>query len=94
MHAGSPAVPKLQVLVEVACYSGYKSEERPVRFCLGDQFFAVVAVEDRWYSPGASYFRVVVPGGDHYVLRHDEGQDRWTLEGFRSAKLRTPSPDR
>ena len=91
MPAARPAVPKPQVFVEVECYSGYKSDERPVRFRLGDRFFAVEAVEDRWYSPGAIYFRVVVPGGDHYVLRHDEVQDNWSLEGFRSARLRLPA---
>jgi len=41
-------------------------------------------VEDRWYSPGETYFRVRVEGGDRYVLKHVEAQDVWSLEGFRS----------
>jgi hypothetical protein len=44
-----------------------------------------VAVEDRWYSPGATYFRVLVDDGDRYVLRHDEAQDVWSLAGHRAA---------
>jgi len=44
-----------------------------------------VAIEDRWYSPGATYFRVVVDGGDRYLLRHEEAQDVWTLAGYRAA---------
>jgi len=38
------------------------------------------------YSPDATYFRVVADDGNYYVLRHDEGQDSWTLDGFRAAR--------
>lgn len=44
----------------------------------------VVAVEDRWYSPGETYFRVLTDDGDRYVLRHTEAQDVWTLTAFRA----------
>jgi len=27
-----------------------------------------VAIEDRWYSPGATYFRVLVDDGDRYLF--------------------------
>jgi hypothetical protein len=43
------------------------------------------SIEDRWYSPGATYFRVAVESGDRYILRHDDVEDLWTLQGFRSA---------
>jgi hypothetical protein len=49
----------------------------------------VVSVEDRWYSPGATFFRVVVEDGDRYVLQHEEAQDHWTLVAYRAA----PSKD-
>jgi hypothetical protein len=70
-------------IVKVECYAGYKGEERPVRVQFGERMEEVRSVEDRWYSPGATYFRVVVEGGDRYILRHDDAQDVWTLEGFR-----------
>jgi hypothetical protein len=70
--------------VEVECYAGYKADERPVRLKMGEQSWEIVEVEDRWYSPGATYFRVRVEGGDRYVLRHMEAQDVWSLEGYRS----------
>jgi hypothetical protein len=70
-------------IVKVECYAGYKGEERPVRVLFGERVEEVRSVEDRWYSPGATYFRVVVEGGDRYILRHDDAQDVWTLEGFR-----------
>jgi hypothetical protein len=70
-------------LVEVECYAGYRGDERPVRVKMGEQRLEVVEVEDRWYSPGETYFRVRVADGDHYVLRHLEAQDLWSLEGYR-----------
>ncbi len=71
--------------VQVECYSGYKGDERPVRVHLGGRSLEVVSVEDRWYSPGFTFFRIVVVGGDHYVLRHEDAQDVWCLSAFRAA---------
>ena len=71
-------------IVHVECYSGYKAEERPVRIVFEAQTLDVEEVEDRWYSPAATYFRVRVKNGERYVLRHDEAQDVWTLSAFRA----------
>jgi hypothetical protein len=73
-------------LVKVECYAGYKGDERPVRVLFGERTEDVKIVEDRWYSPGATYFRVVVESGDRYILKHDDAQDVWTLEGYRCAR--------
>jgi hypothetical protein len=70
--------------VEVESHAGYKADERPVRLKLGEEILEVVEVEDQWYSPGETYFRVVVANGDRYLLRHIEAQDLWSLEGYRS----------
>jgi len=56
-----------------------------MRVLFGERVEEIRSVEDRWYSPGATYFRVVVESGDRYILRHDDAQDVWTLEGFRGA---------
>ena len=71
--------------VAVESYAGFKADERPVRLKLGGETLPVVEVEDRWYSPGETFFRVRVEGGDRYVLRHAEAQDIWSLEAYRSA---------
>jgi hypothetical protein len=71
--------------IRVECYSGYKADERPVRFLLGEHWHEVKEVEDRWYSPGETFFRVLTHTGEHYVLRHIEAQDVWLLEAFRAA---------
>ena len=54
-------------VVQVECYSGYKADERPVRLKLRDGAREIVAIEDRWYSPGATYFRVLVDDGGGVV---------------------------
>ncbi|MBZ5611279.1 MAG: hypothetical protein LAP38_23705 [Acidobacteriia bacterium] len=71
--------------LRVECYSGYKAEERPLRFRLGGQDHSVEAVLDQWHSPDATYFKVRSDDGNIYVLRHTVSpqQDGWTLESFR-----------
>ncbi|MBZ5702357.1 MAG: hypothetical protein LAN84_10965 [Acidobacteriia bacterium] len=71
-------------MVQVECYAGFRGDERPVRFVLDGHAYEVTAVEDKWYSPGAAYFRVIASDGNRYILRHDEVQDVWSLTGFRA----------
>ena len=75
-------------LVRVECYSGFKAEERPIRIVFKSQTLEIVEVEDRWYSRGARYFRVLTESGDRYVLRQEEAQGVWSLTAFRSAGKR------
>lgn len=71
-------------IVRVETYSGFQADERPLRLHLGDRTLEVAAVEDRWYSPGETYFRVLTDDGDRYILRYIEAQDVWTLTAFRA----------
>jgi len=71
--------------IRVECYAGHRADERPLRFVLRGRAFEVQELDGRWYSPAASYFRVRAEDGNYYVLRHDEAQDFWTLDGFRAA---------
>jgi hypothetical protein len=70
-------------LLRVECYSGHKADQRPTRVFLHGKKFEVSEVEDRWYSPGFTFFRVLLDNGERYVLRHQEAQDLWTIEAFR-----------
>jgi hypothetical protein len=71
--------------IRVECYSGYKADERPRRFFLGEQCLEVQEVLDQWYAPEASYFRVKASDNNVYVLRGSWGEEsqEWTLEAFR-----------
>jgi hypothetical protein len=73
-------------IVHVECYAGYKGDERPVRLRIGDEMVEVGEVEDRWYSPGSTYFRVRLVNGERYVVRREDAQDVWTLEAFRAPR--------
>jgi hypothetical protein len=82
----APRAAGARLEVSVECYSGYRAEERPLRFTLGGRHYEVVHVDDQWYSPHARYFRVLAEDGNLYVLQHDERQDAWTLHAFRAAR--------
>jgi hypothetical protein len=72
------------MLVRVESYSGYRADERPVRFVMSGCAYEVIEVEDRWYSPHATFSRVVASDGNRYVICHDEELDLWSLEAFRA----------
>ncbi len=68
--------------VEVIGYSGYRLDERPVRFRLGDRWYEAEEILDRWYGPADNYFKVRAGDGNLYILRRD-GSGRWSLESYR-----------
>jgi len=67
------------VNVRVECHAGYRGEEEPRAFTLGERRFEVLAVEDRWLHPEHRYFKVLVEDGRRFVLRHDSLSDAWEL---------------
>ena len=68
--------------VRVDCYAGYKGEETPRRFYLGERVVEIVEVLDRWLAPDHAYFKVRGDDGGTYNLRHDVGSRRWELTMF------------
>lgn len=81
-----PAVPSdaptAPFLVKVDCYSGYRGEETPRRFRLGDRKVEVEQVADRWLAPDHRYFKVIGDDGAVYILRHDVDRNRWQVTLF------------
>jgi hypothetical protein len=74
--------------IKVECYSGYKANQRPLRFALREQVLEVKEIEDQWYSPSAQYFRVLASDENTYILRHDEETGSWSLDAFRKTQPR------
>jgi len=73
----------MSLRIYVDAYSGYKANERPVRFELDDQVYQIAAIEDRWQDPNAEFFKVRTEDGKRYLLRYDSQEDAWTLQsGF------------
>jgi hypothetical protein len=65
--------------LRVECYSGYRSEERPVAFWLRDRRIEIRVILDRWYGEDHAYFKVVGEGGIRYIMRRDDYRGGWEL---------------
>jgi len=70
--------------LRVQCYAGRKADERPVRFQLGDREYLIEEVQDQWYGPDDTFFKVRADDGNLYILRHNALEDEWRLVSFRS----------
>ena len=68
--------------VAVECHAGYRGEETPRRFRLGERQIEVAEVIDCWLAPDHRYFKVQDAEGHLYIL-HDAGSDWWELTWFR-----------
>ena len=68
--------------ISVECHAGFRGEETPRRFQLGDRRIEVVTVLDQWLAPDHRYFKVRGDDGDVYILRHDSERQVWELTMF------------
>jgi hypothetical protein len=71
------------MMITVECYAGYRGEETPRRFWLGNRQILVSELLDRWLAPDHRYFKVVGDDNGLYILRHDPHQYRWELTFFK-----------
>jgi hypothetical protein len=65
--------------ISVECYAGYRGEETPLRFRLGDRLIEIAEVFDRWLAPDHRYFKVQTAEGERYILRNDMTTGVWEL---------------
>ena len=70
--------------VQVECYAGYRGEESPRSFSLGERSIQVIEILDRWLDPACRYFKVQGDDGSIYILRHDAISNRWEMTLFDS----------
>ncbi len=68
--------------IKVDCYSGYKGNESPIRFFLGNRSIQVEKVVDRWYGEHGSYFRVLGNDENLYILKGPVEDGLWELISF------------
>jgi hypothetical protein len=69
--------------LKVECYAGYRGDEEPRAFALGERRLDVQEILDRWVAPDHRYFKVAASDGDTYILRHDDATGEWTLGAYR-----------
>jgi len=74
--------------LRVDCYAGYRGEETPRRFYLGDRCVEVLEVIDQWLEPDHRYFKVRGEEGALYILRHDVEEGEWELTLYQSEDTR------
>jgi hypothetical protein len=63
----------------VECYAGYRGEQEPRAFTLGERRFTMLEILDRWLDPRHRYFKVNADDGRRFILRHDTASDAWEL---------------
>jgi hypothetical protein len=71
--------------IQVSSYAGYRADERPTGFVLGERFLVVREVIDRWYGPDRRYFKVAADDGNIFIIAHDEAGNRWELISYRKS---------
>ena len=65
--------------ISVTGYSGYKANERPLSFTLGDQRREVKNLIDRWFGQEYDYFKVLADDDRVYLIKWHRDQDAWFL---------------
>lgn len=73
-----------QSSINVECYAGYRGEETPLRFYLGERRIEVLEVLDRWLDPAYRYFKLRGDDNGIYILRHVTDDDVWEMTMFDS----------
>ncbi len=65
--------------VRVDCYEGYRAEETPRAFYLGERRIEVTTVVDRWRGEDHEYVKLDAADGNRYILRYDLVRDEWEI---------------
>jgi hypothetical protein len=70
--------------VRVQSYAGYRAEESPRRFFIGQREIEVTEIIDRWLDPEHSYFKLRGSDRGIYILRYDARSNSWEMIMFDS----------
>ena len=62
--------------IHVECHAGYRGEETPRRFFLGERTIEVADILDRWLGPVHRYFKVRGDDGGRLCGRFLTGEKR------------------
>ena len=70
--------------IAVQAYSGYRPNERPVRFAFRGRQYRIVDIADRWYEGYSApahldYFKVIADAQQHCILRYNSLFSAWSI---------------
>jgi hypothetical protein len=68
--------------IRVECHAGYRGDQEPRAFWLGERRLEAVELADRWLSSEHRYYKIRADDGDFYILRYDEIRSVWELSAF------------
>jgi len=74
-----------EIEIHVESYAGYRAEQYPQRFTVGQRQIEVKEIIDQWHGPDYRYFKLRGDDDCIYILRHDERESRWELTMFDAA---------
>jgi hypothetical protein len=66
----------------VLFYEGYKGEETPRAFYVGERLLEVVEVLDRWRGEDHEYFKLAASDGGIYIIRRGRERGEWEITLF------------
>ena len=70
--------------IQVECYAGFRAEESPRSFSMGQRKIKVSEIIDRWLDPAHSYFKLRGDDGGIYILRYGQEANVWEMVMFDS----------
>jgi hypothetical protein len=66
--------------VRVVCYEGYRAEETPRAFFLGERRVEVIRILDRWRGEDHEYVKGDGSDDARYILRYDRSRDEREIQ--------------
>ncbi len=80
--------------ITAECHAGYRGEETPRAFTMGDRRVAIARIVDRWLAPDHRYFKVEDHDQHVYIIRHATRDDGWELTMFQRGAGSAARPPR
>jgi hypothetical protein len=72
--------------IVVRTHTGYKADEYPVSFTMGNEEIEIAGITDRWYQGDMNpefavtdYYKIRTKTGDEYIIKYEPGVDRWFI---------------
>jgi hypothetical protein len=65
--------------INVKCYEGFKSAERPISFQWGTKQINVEEIIDQWQGEDHNYFKIMDSNKNIYIIRRDIETDGWQI---------------
>jgi len=66
-----------EAIVKVNAYSGYKENQRPINFSIGNKTVEVIKIMEQWSEPEKDCFKIKAEDGKIYNLCWVREEDLW-----------------